>query len=60
MMEVATSVAIYLGIPFLLGMLIRLILESMKGTEWYIKKFVPKIGPLANSFTTYNHSNVYV
>ncbi|WP_160684062.1 ACR3 family arsenite efflux transporter [Clostridium sp. C2-6-12] len=45
--EVATSVAIYLGIPFLLGMLTRLILEPMKGTEWYVNKFVPKISPLA-------------
>ncbi|WP_017212842.1 ACR3 family arsenite efflux transporter [Clostridium beijerinckii] len=45
--QVATSVAIYLGIPFLLGMFTRLILEHMKGTEWYVKKFVPKIGPLA-------------
>lgn len=45
--EVALSVAIYLGIPFVLGMLTRLILEPIKGTEWYTGKFVPKISPLA-------------
>ena len=45
--EVAMSVAVYLGIPFLLGMITRLILEPMKGTEWYTNKFIPKISPLA-------------
>lgn len=45
--DVAVSVAIYLGIPFALGMLTRLFLEPKMGTEWYTKKFVPKISPLA-------------
>lgn len=45
--EVASSVAIYLGIPFALGMLTRLFLEPKMGTEWYTKKFIPKISPLA-------------
>ena len=45
--KVASSVAIYLGIPFVAGLLTRLLLEPKMGTEWYTKKFVPKISPLA-------------
>ncbi|WP_026883984.1 ACR3 family arsenite efflux transporter [Clostridium akagii] len=45
--EVALSVVIYLGIPFLGGMLTRLLLEPKMGKEWYTKKFIPKISPLA-------------
>ncbi|MCD2345450.1 ACR3 family arsenite efflux transporter [Clostridium guangxiense] len=47
MSKVASSVAIYLGIPFVAGLLTRLLLEPKMGTEWYTKKFVPKISPLA-------------
>ncbi|WP_027103782.1 ACR3 family arsenite efflux transporter, partial [Clostridium tyrobutyricum] len=45
--KIASSVAVYLGIPFALGMLTRLLLEPKMGTEWYTKKFIPKISPLA-------------
>jgi arsenite transporter len=47
MKDVAVSVGIYLGIPFASGFTIRMILEPIKGTEWYTQRFMPKIGPVA-------------
>ncbi len=43
---IAESVAIYLGLPFVLGIFSRLILVKRKGEEWYNKKFIPTIAPL--------------
>ena len=44
--EIARSVFIYLGIPFIAGFLSHLFLIRLKGKEWYYKKFIPTISPI--------------
>lgn len=44
--EIATSVGIYLGIPFVMGILSRYALIKLKGEKWFEDKFIPAVSPL--------------
>ena len=44
--DVAQSVFLYLGVPFVAGFLTRYFFKKVKGEDWYIQKVIPKISPL--------------
>ena len=44
--QIAKSVFVYLGVPFLAGFLTRTVLRRIKGESWYDHRFVPKVSPL--------------
>jgi len=47
MLDIAKSVAIFLGVPLVAGALTRVSLVRLRGEDWYAKVFLPRLGPMA-------------
>jgi len=58
--EIAQTVLIYLGIPFLAGLLSNLFLRKVKGGEWFYNRYMPRVSWNTHCPAIYNFCNVFI